>query len=103
MVAAISHTDRFNAGGPQQGGGVGVGPRPPLFWAPAPEISKAPSCFCALAPKYNFPQSIQSKSKTSKKGLQRPAARYDGIGKIGGGYGFLVSMVPWDGWGSLDI
>ena len=25
--------------------------------------------------------------KTSKKGLQRPAARYDGIGKIGGGYG----------------
>ena len=31
--------------------------------------------------------------KTSKTGLQRPAARYDGIGKIGGGYGFLVSMV----------
>ena len=30
---------------------------------------------------------------TSKTGLQRPAARYDGIGKIGGGYGFLVSMV----------
>ena len=32
-------------------------------------------------------------SQTSKTGLQRPAARYDGIGKIGGGYGFLVSMV----------
>ena len=31
--------------------------------------------------------------KTSKTGLQRPAARYDGIGKIGGGYGFLISMV----------
>ena len=31
--------------------------------------------------------------KTSKTGLQRPAARYDGIGKIGGGYGFLLSMV----------
>ena len=30
---------------------------------------------------------------TSKTGLQRPAARYDGIGKIGDGYGFLVSMV----------
>ena len=31
---------------------------------------------------------------TSKKGLQRPAARYDGIGKIGGGgYGFLVEVV----------
>ena len=25
--------------------------------------------------------------KTSKTGLQRPAARYDGIGIIGGGYG----------------
>ena len=45
--------------------------------------------------------------KTSKTGLQRPAARYDGIGKIGGGYGFLVSMVsrvvsrcPWlPSWG----
>ena len=30
---------------------------------------------------------------TSKTGLQRPAARYDGIGKIGGGYGLFVSMV----------
>ena len=40
-----------------------------------------------------------SLNKTSKTGLQRPAARYDGIGKIGGGYGFLVSMVPWGGWG----
>ena len=46
-------------------------------------------------------------AKTSKTGLQRPAARYDGIGKIGGGYGFLVSMVsrvvsrcPWlPSWG----
>ena len=46
-------------------------------------------------------------NKTSKTGLQRPAARYDGIGKIGGGYGFLVSMVsrvvsrcPWlPSWG----
>ena len=28
-----------------------------------------------------------SKVKTSKKGLQRPAGRYDGIGKIRGGYG----------------
>ena len=47
------------------------------------------------------------RSKTSKTGLQRPAARYDGIGKIGGGYGFLVPMVsrvvsrcPWlPSWG----
>ena len=31
--------------------------------------------------------------RTSKTGLQRPAARYDAIGKIGGGYGFLVSVV----------
>ena len=30
---------------------------------------------------------------TSKTGLQRPAARYDSIGKIGGSYGFLVSRV----------
>ena len=45
--------------------------------------------------------------KTSKTGIQRPATRYDGIGKIGGGYGFLVSMVskvvsrcPWlPSWG----
>ena len=42
--------------------------------------------------------------RTSKTGLQRAAARYDGIGKIGGGYGFLVSMVSrcpcgWGGWG----
>ena len=39
--------------------------------------------------------------KTSKTGLQRAAARYDGIGKIGGGYGFLVSMVSRcpGGWG----
>ena len=35
----------------------------------------------------------QENLKTSKTGLQRPAAKYDGIGKIGGGYGFLVSMV----------
>ena len=28
-----------------------------------------------------------TKKRTSKTGLQRPAARYDGIGKIGGGYG----------------
>ena len=39
-----------------------------------------------------FPLALFVK-KTSKTGLQRPAARYDGIGKIGGGYGFLVSMV----------
>ena len=31
--------------------------------------------------------------KTSKTGLQRPACRYDGIGKIGGGWG------GWSGWG----
>ena len=51
--------------------------------------------------------------KTSKKGLQRPAARYDGIGKIGGGHGkacckaCLVGVVGlaglvwfgWSGWG----
>ena len=36
---------------------------------------------------------LHSLKETSKKGLQQPAARYDGIGKIGGGYGFLVSMV----------
>ena len=50
---------------------------------------------------------LKSVIKTSKTGLQRPAARYDGIGKIGGGYGFLVSMVsrvvsrcPWlPSWG----
>ena len=36
---------------------------------------------------------MHSLKETSKKGLQQPAARYDGIGKIGGGYGFLVSMV----------
>ena len=32
-------------------------------------------------------QTLKSWWKTSKKGLKRPAARYDGIGKIGGGYG----------------
>ena len=44
--------------------------------------------------------------KTSKKGLQRPAAWYDGIGKIGGGgYGFLLQsllqslLFEWGGWG----
>ena len=50
---------------------------------------------------------LHSLKETSKKGLQQPAARYDGIGKIGGGYGFLVSMVsrvvsrcPWlPSWG----
>ena len=31
--------------------------------------------------------------QTSKTSLQRPAARYDSIGKTGGGDGFLVSMV----------
>ena len=45
----------------------------------------------------NIGQSVSQFSRfsmrTSKTGLQRPAARYDGIGKIGGGYGFLVSMV----------
>ena len=35
----------------------------------------------------DFKVSAKNKQlKTSKKGLQRPAARYDGIGKIGGGY-----------------
>ena len=49
---------------------------------------------------------VQYFYNTSKTGLQRPAATYDGIGKIGGGYGFLVSMVsrvvrcPWlPSWG----
>ena len=32
------------------------------------------------------------KVKTSNTTLQRPAARYDALGKIGGGYGSLVSM-----------
>ena len=46
--------------------------------------------------------------KTSKTGLQRPAARYDGIGKIGGGgYGFLLQsllqslLLDRGGWGGL--
>ena len=30
--------------------------------------------------------------ETSNTTLQRPAARYDALGKIGGGYGSLVSM-----------
>ena len=30
--------------------------------------------------------------KTSNTTLQRPAARYDALGKIGGGYSSLVSM-----------
>ena len=40
-----------------------------------------------------FPVNIGCKHKQVKLSLQRPAARYDGIGKIGGGYGSLVSMV----------
>ena len=36
---------------------------------------------------------VVRKEKQVKLSLQRPAARYDGIGKIGGGYGSLVSMV----------
>ena len=39
-----------------------------------------------------LPKIVRSK-KQVKLSLQRPAARYDGIGKIGGGYGSLVSMV----------
>ena len=45
------------------------------------------SVICSCFRKYH------SSLKTSKTGLQRPAARHDVIGKIGGGYGFLVSMV----------
>ena len=53
---------------------------------------------------YGMTPPPQKKEKTSKTGLQRPAARYDGIGKIGGGYGFMVSRVvsrcPWlPSWG----
>ena len=38
-------------------------------------------------------KSTNLSKKQVKLRLQRPAARYDGIGKIGGGHGFLVSMV----------
>ena len=34
---------------------------------------------------FSFDADVKEKKKTSKTGLQRPAARYDGIGKIGGG------------------
>ena len=44
--------------------------------------------------------SIASKAReTSKKGLQRPAARYDGIGKIGGGYGKKLAAKLAARWG----
>ena len=61
-------------------------------------LNLAAACPCTDAlfekrKKNNDRITMGSVVKTSKTGLQRPAARYDGIGKIGGGYGFLVSMV----------
>ena len=55
-----------------------------------------------MYPKDHYLSKIKSKNitnahtsrfeETSKTTLQRPAARYDALGKIGGGYGSLVSM-----------
>ena len=79
---------------------LGLSRRPPLLltegtylgddtaigrlWGPLPPSTASKNSCNIFVP---FEKLLARLIKASKKGLQRPAARYDGIGKIGGGYG----------------